>query len=64
MEDLCKTIKQFNLTDIYETLCNQQQITYYCQVHTEHFTKIVHILRHKTILHMVKKIQVIKMELK
>lgn len=43
MEDLCKTIKQFNLTDIYETLCNQQQITYYCQVHTEHFTKIVHI---------------------
>ena len=52
-------MKQLNLIDIYGTLHHEQQITYYCKVHTEYFTKIAHILNQKTTLHMVKIIQVI-----
>lgn len=49
------TVNNLDLIDIDRLLYPTQQYTHSSQVHTKHFTKVGHILGHKTALNKFKK---------
>lgn len=58
--DLNNTICQLDLTDSVEHCIQQQQNTDFLQAHMKTFSRINHVLEHKTSLHKYKRIKIIQ----